>query len=177
MILLNSWWIKAVNYFYKEFCLRCGQSSSGSRSGFNSALETVCLKNWTNSKSSIHTYFQNRFFYIFKVFFSPILYRPWHKSSVLSPNEAPLYQKYIIQIGNHLNFVSVLRLVGKLLISILFTSWLATFRLWQRGVVVITTAHLYQLGLNSVSAQVQTLLTACRRFAMVRISDSGPGFK
>ena len=72
-----------------------------------------------------------------------ILYRPWNKSSVLSPNETQLYQKYIIQIGNHLNFVPVLRLVCKFLISILFTSWLATFWSWQRGVVVITTARLY----------------------------------
>ena len=30
-----------------------------------------------------------------------------------------------------------------------------------------------QLSLNSGSAQVQTLLAACRRFAMVRISDNG----
>ena len=34
-----------------------------------------------------------------------------------------------------------------------------------------------QLSLNSNSAQVQTLLAACRRFAMVRISDNGPGWK
>ena len=34
-----------------------------------------------------------------------------------------------------------------------------------------------QLSLNSGSAQVQTLLAACRRFAMVRISDNGPGWK
>ena len=34
-----------------------------------------------------------------------------------------------------------------------------------------------QLSLNSGSAQVQILLAACRRFAMVRISDNGPGWK
>ena len=34
-----------------------------------------------------------------------------------------------------------------------------------------------QLSLNSDSAQVQTLLTACWRFAMVRISDNGPCWK
>ena len=34
-----------------------------------------------------------------------------------------------------------------------------------------------QLTLNSGSAQVQTLLAACRRFAMVKISDNGPGWK
>ena len=31
-------------------------------------------------------------------------------------------------------------------------------------------------SLNSGSAQVQTLLAACRRFAVVRISDNGPGW-
>ena len=36
---------------------------------------------------------------------------------------------------------------------------------------------LIQLSLNSGSAQVQTLLAACRRFAMVRISDNVPGWK
>ena len=34
-----------------------------------------------------------------------------------------------------------------------------------------------QLSLNSGSAQVQTLPAACRIFAMVRISDNGPGWK
>ena len=34
-----------------------------------------------------------------------------------------------------------------------------------------------QQSLNSGSVQVQTLLVACRRFAIVRISDSGPGQK
>ena len=34
-----------------------------------------------------------------------------------------------------------------------------------------------QQSLNSDSAQVQTLLAACQRFAMVRISDNGPGWK
>ena len=45
------------------------------------------------------------------------------------------------------------------------------------GVVVIATAQLHQLSLNSGSAQVQILLVACRRFEMVRISDNGPGWK
>ena len=40
--------------------------------------------------------------------------------------------------------------------------------LMRRSVVVISTA---------CSAQVQILLTACRRFAMVRISDNGSGWK
>ena len=34
-----------------------------------------------------------------------------------------------------------------------------------------------QLSLNLGSAQVQTLVTACRRFAMVMISDNDPGWK
>ena len=34
-----------------------------------------------------------------------------------------------------------------------------------------------QQSLDSDSAQVQTLFAACRRFAMVRISDNGPGWK
>ena len=34
-----------------------------------------------------------------------------------------------------------------------------------------------QQSLNSGSAQVQILLAACRRFAMVKISDNGPGWK
>ena len=38
------------------------------------------------------------------------------------------------------------------------------------GVVVITNAQLLSTSLNTVSAQVQILLTACQRFAMMRIS-------
>ena len=53
--------------------------------------------------------------------------------------------------------------------------------LWRHGVVVINTAvyqyNFIQLGLNSGSAQVQILLAACRRFAMVRISGNGPDWK
>ena len=48
---------------------------------------------------------------------------------------------------------------------------------WCRGVVVITAAQIHSTKPNSDSAQVQTLLAACRRFAMVRISDNGPGWK
>ena len=54
-------------------------------------------------------------------------------------------------------------------------------RIWRRGVVVwhpgAVLSPLYnfiQLGLNSGSAQVQTLLAACQRFTMVRISDMVP---
>ena len=46
--------------------------------------------------------------------------------------------------------------------------------------VVLWLSLLYsfiQLSLNWGSAQVQTLLAACRRFTMVRISDNGPGWK
>ena len=34
-----------------------------------------------------------------------------------------------------------------------------------------------QQSLNSGSAQVQILLVVCQRFAVVRISNSGPGWK
>ena len=34
-----------------------------------------------------------------------------------------------------------------------------------------------QQSLNSDSGQVQTLLMACQRFVMVRISENGPGWK
>ena len=36
--------------------------------------------------------------------------------------------------------------------------------------------NLIQRSINSDSAQVQTLLATCRRFAMVRISDNDPGW-
>ena len=45
---------------------------------------------------------------------------------------------------------------------------------WHHRLAVITTAHnLIQLTLNWGSTQVQTLLAACRRFAVVRTSDNG----
>ena len=49
--------------------------------------------------------------------------------------------------------------------------------MWRRGVVVSLLHNFIQLSLNSGSTQVQTLFVACRRFAMVRISDKGPGWK
>ena len=49
--------------------------------------------------------------------------------------------------------------------------------LWRRGVVVMTTAQLYSTKHEFSSAQVQILLAACRRFAMVRISDDGHCWK
>ena len=45
------------------------------------------------------------------------------------------------------------------------------------GVVVITTAHLHSTNPNIGFAQVQTLLTACWRFTVVRISDNGTDWK
>ena len=48
---------------------------------------------------------------------------------------------------------------------------------WRRGVVVITTAQLHSTKPKLSSEQVQTLFAACRRFAMVRISDNGPDWK
>ena len=47
--------------------------------------------------------------------------------------------------------------------------------MWRRGVVVITTAQ--PLSTNPDSAEVQTLLAACWRFALVNISDNGHGWK
>ena len=48
---------------------------------------------------------------------------------------------------------------------------------WCRhGVVVMTTDNFTRQSLNSGSAQVQILLAACRRFAMM-ISDNGHGWK
>ena len=38
-------------------------------------------------------------------------------------------------------------------------------------------SKLHSRNLNSISAEVQILLLACRRFAMDRISDNGPGWK
>ena len=43
--------------------------------------------------------------------------------------------------------------------------------------VISLLRNFIQLSLNSGSVQLQSLLTACRRFAMVRISDNGPGWK
>ena len=52
--------------------------------------------------------------------------------------------------------------------------------LWRRGVVLITTAQLHLTKPELIkpgSAQVQTLLAACPRFAMARISGNGPDRK
>ena len=49
--------------------------------------------------------------------------------------------------------------------------------MWRWGVVVITTAQLHSTKPELSSAQVQILFMACRRFAIVKISDSGPGWK
>ena len=44
--------------------------------------------------------------------------------------------------------------------------------------LVLSVLHnLIQQSLNSGSVQVQILLAACQRFAVVRISDNGPGWK
>ena len=51
-----------------------------------------------------------------------------------------------------------------------------SFRSWRRGVVSLP-HNIIQLSLSSGSAQVQILLAACQIFAMVRISDNGPGLK
>ena len=48
---------------------------------------------------------------------------------------------------------------------------------WCRGVVVITTAQLDSTKSELRLCAVQALLTACQRFAMVRISDNDAGWK
>ena len=48
--------------------------------------------------------------------------------------------------------------------------------MWRHGVVAIATAQLHSTK-KSGSVQVQIMLTACRRFAMVRISGNGPVWK
>ena len=55
-----------------------------------------------------------------------------------------------------------------------------TGKAWCSGAVVqwLSVLHNFiQRNLNSGSVQVQILLAACQRFAMVRISDNGPGWK
>ena len=78
----------------------------------------------------------------------------------------------------HLNFTRVkvpfkVRLKS---ISLLFFVFLTSICV----VVVYWLSLLYsfiELSLNSGFAQVQTLLAGCRRFAMVKISENGPGWK
>ena len=43
--------------------------------------------------------------------------------------------------------------------------------------VLITPAQIPSTKPKSISAQVQVLLGACQRFAMMRISESGPNWK
>ena len=73
----------------------------------------------------------------------------------------------------------LVKLLASLLIKKLYLAS-RKVRLASRGAVVqwLSLLHRFnQRNLNSSSAQVQTLLVACRRFAMVRISDNGPGWK
>ena len=49
--------------------------------------------------------------------------------------------------------------------------------LWRRGVVVITTAQLHSTKPELRFCAGSNPTRACWRFAMVRISDSGPGWK
>ena len=48
---------------------------------------------------------------------------------------------------------------------------------FQMQVALSLLHNFTQQSLNSASAQVQILFMACRRFAMVRISDNGPSWK
>ena len=73
----------------------------------------------------------------------------------------------------------LVKLLASLLIKKLYLAS-RKVRLASRGAVVqwLSLLHRFnQRNLNSSSAQVQTLFVACRRFAMVRISDNGPGWK
>ena len=47
---------------------------------------------------------------------------------------------------------------------------------WPRGAVLIATAQLHSAR-PELRFCVESLLAACWRFAMVRISDNGPGWK
>ena len=51
------------------------------------------------------------------------------------------------------------------------------FILWRRGVVVITTAQLHSTKPELRFCTGLNPARACRRFAMVRISDNDPGWK
>ena len=52
------------------------------------------------------------------------------------------------------------------------------FDMWKpRCSALLLLCNFIQLSLNLGSAGAQTLLTACWRFAMVRISGNGPGWK
>ena len=73
----------------------------------------------------------------------------------------------------------LVKLLASLLIKKLYLAS-RKVRLASRGAVVqwLSLLHRFnQRNLNSSSAQVQTLFVTCRRFAMVRISDNGPGWK
>ena len=73
----------------------------------------------------------------------------------------------------------LVKLLASLLIKKLYLAS-RKVRLASCGAVVqwLSLLHRFiQRNLNSSSAQVQTLFVACRRFAMVRISDNGPGWK
>ena len=58
----------------------------------------------------------------------------------------------------------------------LFELFRSSHTLWCRGVVVMTATNVIQLSLISGCLEVQTLLAAYWRFAMVRISNNSPGW-
>ena len=49
--------------------------------------------------------------------------------------------------------------------------------MWCRGIVVITTSQYHSINPELRFCAGSNLLVACQRFAMERISDSGPGWK
>ena len=50
-------------------------------------------------------------------------------------------------------------------------------KLWRHGVVVITTAQLHSTSRELRFCAASNPGAACRRFAMVSISDNNPGWK
>ena len=91
---------------------------------------------------------------------------------------SPFHKTTNICIDSSFNNVKIpLKSLGIIVVSCLTKPPQKTFYPFNKkyhkegvGVVVITNAQLLSTSLNTVSAQVQILLTACQRFAMMRIS-------
>ena len=111
---------------------------------------------------------------IFWKFYSPAD-TLWSAKSVGQMLDYTSEQPYQVSIHRSV----LVKLLASLLIKKLYLAS-RKVRLASRGAVVqwLSLLHRFnQRNLNSSSAQVQTLFVACRRFAMVRISDNGPGWK
>ena len=111
---------------------------------------------------------------IFWKFYSPAD-TLWSAKSVGQRLDYTSEQPYQVSIHRSV----LVKLLASLLIKKLYLAS-RKVRLASCGAVVqwLSLLHRFiQRNLNSSSAQVQTLFVACRRFAMVRISDNGPGWK